>query len=79
MYSFVKTTGLAHRAARRYQHQLSNIRWQATPTRLALVGLAAYVILGVFAILAIIGFGAPVQTRAGSTRGWDFSLNEVEY
>ncbi len=30
-------------------------------------------------LLAIAGFGAIVQTRAGSERGWDFDLDDLEY
>lgn len=33
----------------------------------------------VLILLAIAGFGAIVQTRAGSERGWDFELDDLEY
>lgn len=44
-----------------------------------IVSLLPFVGVLALAVLAITGFGALVQTRAGSARGWDFSLNEVEY
>lgn len=44
-----------------------------------ILGQLPFVGIIALAALAITGFGALVQTRAGSARGWDFSLNEVEY
>jgi len=43
---------------------------------LSLIPLLGTVLL---VLLAIVGFGAVVLTRAGSAQGWDFDLSEVRY
>lgn len=43
---------------------------------LSLIPLLGILLMGV---LAVLGFGAVVLTRAGSAGGWDFDLSEVRY